>query len=305
MLLAYIDEFGHIGPYISESHAKFNDHPLFGYGGFVLPADNVRHFGGHFEYLKERLLEFEIRRDGAHARRWEKKGSSLLTTRNHDKYGPEIKRTLIRLARKLKSLDGRAFYYGQVKPIGSAKETGETSSARSLHALRQAILRLSQYADHRDESIMIFTDSVDSGPRLEAVMASASFIYSAPRPELRRVVEVPMQLESHLYGTTQYADWVCALLSRSTHHHLTADSEFAWAPKLLRQTVGYNCTPESKIRGGAGGRDLYAKDLCKNESALDAPVRLPAPRPRERTPRGIGQPIGIAHPELAAFRDAL
>jgi hypothetical protein len=82
MLIAYLDEFGHIGPYISDSHTKFNTHPVFGYAGFVMPAENVREFGGYFEYIKENLLRFEIERDGAHPRRWEKKGASLFTTKN-------------------------------------------------------------------------------------------------------------------------------------------------------------------------------------------------------------------------------
>lgn len=74
MLLAYIDEFGHIGPYISHEHAKFNNHPVFGYVGFIIPAQNVRLLGGTFEFLKEKLLSYEIEKAGAHPRRWEKKG---------------------------------------------------------------------------------------------------------------------------------------------------------------------------------------------------------------------------------------
>ena len=56
MLIAYLDEFGHQGPYISHDHSKYNAHPCFGYAGFVLSADKVRNLGGYFKYVKEKLL---------------------------------------------------------------------------------------------------------------------------------------------------------------------------------------------------------------------------------------------------------
>ena len=34
---AYLDEFGHIGPYISRTDPRYNDSPVFGLAGFVLP----------------------------------------------------------------------------------------------------------------------------------------------------------------------------------------------------------------------------------------------------------------------------
>lgn len=248
------------------------------------------------------MLAYEIDRAGAHARRWEKKGASLLTTRNYDKYGKEIVRTLKRLSFRLKQLDGRTFYFGQEKPIGSAKETGESSTDRSGHALRQAILRLSQYADERGQSLLIFTDAVDNGPRLEAVIASATFIYSASRPELRRVMEVPMQLESHLYGTTQYADWVCAMLSRASHHHLVSDSEFGWAPAVLKVAGGANSTSQSKIRRLGTLRDCYSKDLCRDQSLSLVKPRASSSRNAPHSARSITQSIGSLHPELLNLR---
>lgn len=238
VLLAYLDEFGHVGPYISSRHPRFNTHPAFGYGGFILPADHAREFAAYFEHVKENLLAFEIQQANAHPRRWEKKGASLLTSRNMEVYGDEVRRALAGLARRLAKLGGRLTFHGQIKPIGSAVETGQSAADRSAQTLKQAIIRLARYADERRESIMIFMDSVDAKPRLEAVMAAASFIYRAHSPELRRVVEIPMQLESHFYATTQYADWLCALISRASQFHLAADAEFEWAPRLLDACFG-------------------------------------------------------------------
>ena len=78
----------------------------------------VRHFGGYFEHVKENLLAWEIERAGKHPRRWEKKGSTLLTTANINAYGSEI------------------------LPVGPVSQTHETSQAREEHCLIQAITRL-------------------------------------------------------------------------------------------------------------------------------------------------------------------
>ena len=46
--LAYLDEFGHIGPYVSKDDPKHRTSPVFGFAGFVLPAEEVRGFGTWF-----------------------------------------------------------------------------------------------------------------------------------------------------------------------------------------------------------------------------------------------------------------
>ena len=40
---AYLDEFGHIGPYVSRADPRYKESPVFGLAGFVLPAAEVRH----------------------------------------------------------------------------------------------------------------------------------------------------------------------------------------------------------------------------------------------------------------------
>lgn len=110
MLIVYLDEFGHVGPYISPKHKKYHENPVFGYGGFVIPEVEVRRFGGYFEHIKERLLAEEIRAANVHPRRWEKKGASLLTTKNYNKYGSEMIPALKRISRELKRSRGNVFF---------------------------------------------------------------------------------------------------------------------------------------------------------------------------------------------------
>ena len=60
--IVYLDEFGHIGPYVSSTHPKHNTHPAFGLGGFVLPINAVRPFSSFFFELKLNLFEnFDIK----------------------------------------------------------------------------------------------------------------------------------------------------------------------------------------------------------------------------------------------------
>jgi len=53
---AYLDEFGHIGPYVSRADRRYKESPVFGLAGFVLPSDQVRGFGTWFFQRKCDLL---------------------------------------------------------------------------------------------------------------------------------------------------------------------------------------------------------------------------------------------------------
>ena len=37
--IAYLDEFGHVGPYVSRADARHNDSPVFGLAGFIMPVE--------------------------------------------------------------------------------------------------------------------------------------------------------------------------------------------------------------------------------------------------------------------------
>ena len=63
---AYLDEFGHIGPYLGRQHPRHNDSPVFGFAGLVLPVNEVRGFGTWFFQRKCHLLDFELERSGEH-----------------------------------------------------------------------------------------------------------------------------------------------------------------------------------------------------------------------------------------------
>lgn len=60
MHIGYFDEFGHNGAYVNRYDTHFKTHPVFGIGGFIIPAQNVRRLSGSFKHLKETGLRAEI-----------------------------------------------------------------------------------------------------------------------------------------------------------------------------------------------------------------------------------------------------
>ena len=241
MLVAYLDEFGHVGPYIGPDHGKFNEHPVFGYGGYVIPAVAIRKFGGFFEYIKENLLGPEIEKANEHPRRWEKKGAALLTTKNYDRYGDELVPALQRLGKRLSDAGGEMFFFGQEKPHGPVSHTQETTQDREDHCLRQTIKRIATIAKSRNEEILVIMDSTESDNRVRAVSTLGSMMFSKTAgPDLKRVVEIPIQADSRLYGTIQFADWLCALYGRLTHYHFVKGSQFSWSVDLAN-TMSDKC----------------------------------------------------------------
>lgn len=207
LYFAYLDEFGHIGPYIARNDPAHNDSPVFGLAGMILPYNQVRAFSTWFYQLKCRLLEWEIQEAGQHPSTWEKKGSALYTTRNVTTY-PELRRATFRLLNKIRAVGGHVFYVGLQKnrPVAEFNAQG-----LYLTVLGEAMKRLNQYADERDAEMIIVMDEHQDR---EAILTRASqAMYGGPTPR-RRIIEPPFQVESERYQTCQCADWLCGLVGR-------------------------------------------------------------------------------------------
>ncbi|MDY2669804.1 DUF3800 domain-containing protein [Schaalia hyovaginalis] len=260
MIVAYLDEFGHVGPYISTAHKKFKDHPLFGYAGIVLPEASIRSFGAKFEQVKARQFRSEIVKTGKHPRRWEKKGAEMFTTGAYSKY-PERVDFISDLADYMARLGGKIFFYGEEKPAGTEKETGQSAADRTRAVLTESVRRLCRYADLRGENLTIFLDKGGPMPREEAITSLAQFIYASPDPPMKRIVEVPMELESHRYGAVQFADWMCAIASRATHFHFSDSDEFSWAPNVFGAVFNERALDESRIWLPSQERPVRAKAI--------------------------------------------
>ncbi|MFV3404618.1 hypothetical protein ACNFIC_11720 [Pseudomonas sp. NY15463] len=73
MYVADLDEFGHIGPFVSKEDPSFHTHPVFGLAGLVLPAEKVREFSAFFFNLKKNVLGAKIEKTGTHPAAFEEK----------------------------------------------------------------------------------------------------------------------------------------------------------------------------------------------------------------------------------------
>ncbi|MCP1201079.1 DUF3800 domain-containing protein [Notoacmeibacter sp. MSK16QG-6] len=207
--IAYLDEFGHIGPYISRDDPKHNDSPVFGLAGLVLPVEEVRNFATWFYQRKCDLLKFEIERDGIHPAIWEKKGSALYTVRNVETYR-ELRAFTNRLFNKITKLGGFAFYVGQCTRDAPADHD---PNALYRHILREAIKRIDQHCDEDCDPCDRFLLALDEhDQRSELITQAAIAMYGMD--QRRCLVEPPFQVESHRYQTMQAADWISGLVGR-------------------------------------------------------------------------------------------
>ena len=209
LYFAYLDEFGHIGPYISRTDPKHNDSPVFGLAGFVLPAVEVRGFGTWFFQRKCELLKSEIKRSGEHPAVWEKKGASLFTVRNVTQYR-ELRFFTNRFLNKIEKLAGFVFYVG-IKKNAAPAEHNPNQLYKSM--LVEAIKRIDNFCEQNNDpqdSFIVILDEHDQHSAL--ITAAARSMYgNEPR---RHLIEPPFHLESHRYQTLQAADWIAGLVGR-------------------------------------------------------------------------------------------
>lgn len=212
LYVVYLDEFGHIGPYLSSDHLKHKTHPVFGLGGVVLPYTQVRDFSTYFFKLKNRLLKFELEKSQIHPAKWEKKGSSLYTVTNINKYR-ELRQATNRYLNKIKALGGFTIYVGIEK-----EKSLETHDSKKLYhsVLKEVIKRIDQEVEQRNAKFMLILDQQEENVLRGEIVETASIAMFGGEPRYR-LIEPPVQVESHLYQTVQCADWLCGLFGRLTH----------------------------------------------------------------------------------------
>lgn len=208
--MVYLDEFGHIGPFVTRTDPTYKESPVFGLAGYVLPLDEVRNFGTWFYQLKCRLLEWEINRSGQHPADWEKKGSALYTVTNVTQYR-ELRKATNRLFNKIDNVGGKTFYVGLKKT-----HPPETANANALYhaVLKEALKRLNDFCEQDAPSDSRFMLALDEHDQRDQLLTTASIqMYGGDQP-MRRLIEPPFQIESHRYQTMQAADWIAGLVGR-------------------------------------------------------------------------------------------
>jgi len=262
MHIVYLDEFGHIGPYVSRNHNKYGESPVFGMAGLILPADQVRQFATWFFQRKCELLDFEIKRDGEHPAMWEKKGSALYTTTNVTKYR-ELRVFTNRLFNHIAKCGGHVIYVGLHK---QARPENHKSIRLYVAVLREMMKRLNALCEYEKQHSN-FLIVMDEHQERESILTAAShemFRHDNPR---KRLIEPPFQVESERYQTVQAADWICGLVGR-LGAYWTATEEFKdweWAERYFGPRIR-----KVSVRSGIrGDRRLQTTTLISTPNVKD------------------------------------
>ena len=231
MHIAFQDEFGHCGPFISRSDPRHNTSPVFGLAGYVMPAVEVRRFATFFFQLKNSMLQHEIKSCGVHPATWEKKGTELITTKNIRKY-PHVREGIGRFLNELYKRGGRIVFYGREKYQAPAD-----SNSPGLYntVLSHTIRSLDRYCGVTESPFIMILDQHSS--RIKLLEAASKTMFGSN--PARFLLEPPFEVESHLYQTVQAADWIATLIGRIEAHRArpTEYADWEWAERLFGEKV--------------------------------------------------------------------
>lgn len=223
MILAFLDEFGHLGPYFGRSHPKHNTSPVFGIAGILLPEQSVRPFASFFLQRKAELLTTEIVRSGRRPYQWEKKGANLFTANSIEKY-PNIRATMFRILNRLKSCGGRVIYVGREKIKNQDDNLNPNGLYKTVFA--ETIRQIDAYADGLGQNFILVVG--EHSARKELLETAAKTMYGAQ--PTRRLLSPPFEVESYLNQTIQSADWVASIVGRLWNYKLDQVDFQAYAP---------------------------------------------------------------------------
>lgn len=143
MLLAYLDEIGEPGAYVSKDHARFNTSPAFGYAGFIIPDVHARRFGSIFTDKKRVLFANELK-SIEQPGRWERKGSDIFTPNAWTHYANQI-RVFNGLVRAVTDLGGKIFYHADQKELGTTNQVRFPREEREMRAIQEAVNRICRH----------------------------------------------------------------------------------------------------------------------------------------------------------------
>lgn len=285
MLLAYLDEIGEPGAFVSKEHERYKTSPAFGYAGIILPAENARLFGAVFTEQKRSLFRGELA-TASNPSQWEKKGSEIFRPQTHTRF-PQQLRVFRHLVKKVRGLGGALFYYADEKPLGTPRQTSLDPEARERDAMRETLNRLCTFAEHKDLNLMVMLDQINETTRAHRLPNMYGHILSraAERHEMKRIIEPPMHVDSILSANIQFADWVAAAVTRAIEYQTIRSSAYGGLTSSLTEVMKDAFTYESKLH-------LWSKsvaDIVKGE------VFAPG-RPLHRKVRG--QLLGDLDPTL-------
>ncbi|MTJ83942.1 MAG: DUF3800 domain-containing protein [Telmatospirillum sp.] len=215
MFFIYLDEFGHIGPYFHRRHEKYNESPVFGLAGIILPEPAIRPFATAFLQLKQALFIQEIMAAKVIAQKWEKKGTDIFRPKAIARY-QNLRSGGFRLINQISKVGGHIFYHGREK-IFCQKDGHSNGLYTTIFAA--AIRRLDEFCTLKNENFVLVVD--EHSARKELLECAAKTMFG--NQPARRLVSPPFQVESYLNQNIQAADWIASIVGKLWAHEILPD----------------------------------------------------------------------------------
>lgn len=203
----YLDEFGHNGPFMSRTAPKYNESPVFGLAGIILPEEAVRPIATKILQLKEFIFKDEIKKSNIRSSHWEKKGIEIFTAKQLARY-PHFRSTGFRLLNYVRNSGGKVFYYGRQKISGT---TDVDSPGLYKTVLSQTIRKLEDFSVSANTNFIIVMDK--NSVRKQLLITSLQAMYDNENPA-RHMMTPPFEVESYINQNIQAADWIAAIVGR-------------------------------------------------------------------------------------------
>jgi hypothetical protein len=176
-----------LAPNISRHAKTYNESPVFGLAGIILPETAIRPFATKFLQLKERLFRSEINKSGVLSSLWEKKGIEIFTAKKVVRY-PHFRSTGFRLINSVRDCGGSLFYYGR------EKITGDNANLDSIGlyttVLGHTIRQLEAYGKTFDENFIMVVDQHSARKQLLVTASKTMFGHTPARHMLSPPFEV-------------------------------------------------------------------------------------------------------------------
>lgn len=218
MLFVYLDEFGHVGPFVHRQDPKYRDSPVFGMAGIILPEASIRSFSTRFYQLKAKTFATDIAGSTHAAYKWEKKGTEIFRPKAIERY-PDIRQTGFRMLNMVHDCGGKVFYYGREKIAGS---TDVNPNGLYTTVFGHTIRALDSYAQSVNSNFAMVVD--EHSARKELLDCAAKTMFG--KNPTKRLVSPPFEVESNLNQNIQAADWVSAIVGRMWAYRILPEQYF-------------------------------------------------------------------------------
>ena len=116
--------------------------------------------------------------------------------------------------------------------------------------MREALNRIARHADSQGKNVMVMIDQINEKTRAARLPTMYGHILgrAAEFPEMKRIIEPPMHVDSVLSSNIQFADWVAACVTRALDYQLLRESNYKWVATTRKlDAVRGSFTHESKI----------------------------------------------------------